>query len=92
MLEIGADYNSGDAPAEPPAADGLAEEARELRLLPGKGALPLAEIVAAYPKLRPIEAEGSDRSRVSAARRAPTRAADRQRDARSLGALPTRQP
>jgi len=46
-----------DAPAEPPAPDGLAEEARERRLLPGHGALPLAEIMAVYPHSGPIEAE-----------------------------------
>lgn len=46
-----------DARAEPPAPAALAEEAREHRLLPGQGALPLAEILAAYPKRCPIEAE-----------------------------------
>ena len=46
-----------DAPAEAPAPDGLAEEARERRLLPGHGALPLADIIAVYPDTRPIEAE-----------------------------------
>jgi hypothetical protein len=46
-----------DARAEPPAPAELAEEAREHRLLPGHGALPLAQIVAAYPEPRPIDAE-----------------------------------
>jgi sugar phosphate isomerase/epimerase len=46
-----------DARAAPPAPAELAEEAREHRLLPGHGALPLAEIVAAYPEPRPIDAE-----------------------------------
>ena len=45
-----------DARAEPPPA-GFAEEAREHRLLPGHGALPLVELVTAYPEPRPIDAE-----------------------------------
>jgi hypothetical protein len=41
----------------PPAPERLAEEAREHRLLPGRGELPLLEILAAYPANRPIDAE-----------------------------------
>ena len=46
-----------DAPAEAPDANGLAEEARGRRRLPGHGALPLAELLAAYPEGRPLDAE-----------------------------------
>jgi sugar phosphate isomerase/epimerase len=46
-----------DAPREAPDANGLAEEARQRRLLPGRGELALAELVAAYPDGRPIDAE-----------------------------------
>ena len=46
-----------DAPREAPDPNGLAEEARERRLLPGRGELPLAELFAAYPEGRPIDAE-----------------------------------
>jgi sugar phosphate isomerase/epimerase len=46
-----------DAALAPPSPGGLAEEAREHRLLPGRGELPLLEILAAYPAHRPIDAE-----------------------------------
>ena len=46
-----------DAPGEAPDPKGLAEEARQRRLLPGRGELALAELVAAYPDGRPIDAE-----------------------------------
>jgi sugar phosphate isomerase/epimerase len=46
-----------DAPREAPDPNGLAEEARQGRLLPGRGELALAELVAAYPDGRPIDAE-----------------------------------
>jgi sugar phosphate isomerase/epimerase len=46
-----------DAPPTPPPAAALAEEAREQRMLPGHGALPLAELLAAYPADRPYVAE-----------------------------------
>ena len=46
-----------DAVLAPPNPEGLAEEAREHRLLPGRGELPLLEILAAYPANRPIDAE-----------------------------------
>ena len=46
-----------DAPGAAPHPDRLAEEARERRLLPGRGALPLAALLAAYPEGRPIDAE-----------------------------------
>ena len=46
-----------DAPRAAPAPNGLAQEARERRLLPGRGELALAELFAAYPDGRPIDAE-----------------------------------
>ena len=46
-----------DAPGAAPHPDRLAEEARERRLVPGRGALPLAALLAAYPEGRPIDAE-----------------------------------
>ena len=46
-----------DAPGQAADPNGLAEEARGRRLLPGHGALPLAELFTAYPKGRPIDAE-----------------------------------
>ena len=46
-----------DAPRHPPPPNALAEEARERRLLPGRGQLPLAELLKVYPAQRPIDAE-----------------------------------
>jgi sugar phosphate isomerase/epimerase len=46
-----------DAPRRPPLPHALAEEAREYRLLPGRGELPLAELLKVYPPTRPIDAE-----------------------------------
>lgn len=46
-----------DAPAAPPPADGLALEARERRLLPGAGELPLEAILKAVGSGRQIDAE-----------------------------------
>lgn len=50
-----------DAPAEAPPGgmDGLVEEARHRRLLPGLGALPLEELLAAVPQV-PISVEIHD--------------------------------
>jgi sugar phosphate isomerase/epimerase len=45
-----------DAPADAPAADLLAEEARHHRLPPGAGELPLAALLAAAPEL-PVSVE-----------------------------------
>jgi sugar phosphate isomerase/epimerase len=62
-----------DAPLIPPEAPGLAEEARERRLLPGRGELPLAQLLAVYPANRPIDAEvpiGRDFPRLDALDRA----------------------
>jgi sugar phosphate isomerase/epimerase len=46
-----------DARAEPPPAEGLANEARSDRLLPGLGALPLVELLDALPTGIPIGVE-----------------------------------
>jgi sugar phosphate isomerase/epimerase len=46
-----------DAPAEPPLAEDLANEARSDRLLPGLGALPLNELLDALPSGIPIGVE-----------------------------------
>jgi sugar phosphate isomerase/epimerase len=46
-----------DARAEPPPAEGLANEARSDRLLPGLGALPLTELLDALPAGIPIGVE-----------------------------------
>ena len=46
-----------DARAEPPPAEGLANEARSDRLLPGLGALPLSELLDALPTGIPIGVE-----------------------------------
>src|SRR5262245_9718740 len=46
-----------DAPRRPPSPNALAEEARERRLLPGRGQLALAELLKVYPAQRPIDAE-----------------------------------
>jgi len=46
-----------DAPARDPGDAGLVEEAREGRLFPGEGELPLAEILAALPADVPISVE-----------------------------------
>jgi sugar phosphate isomerase/epimerase len=46
-----------DAPAASPPAEGLATEAREDRLPPGEGDLPLAAIVAAAARVDAIDAE-----------------------------------
>jgi len=45
--------NSAMAPGAAPHPDRLAEEARERRLVPGRGALPLATLLAAYPEAAP---------------------------------------
>jgi sugar phosphate isomerase/epimerase len=46
-----------DAPLSPPAPQFLAEEAREKRLLPGRGELPLLDILRRVPPGCPITAE-----------------------------------
>jgi sugar phosphate isomerase/epimerase len=46
-----------DAPLRTPAPDGLATEAREHRLLPGGGELPLRDLLAALPDAVPLAAE-----------------------------------
>jgi sugar phosphate isomerase/epimerase len=46
-----------DAPAASPGADGLRGEARETRLYPGDGGLPLAAFLSALPADKPIAME-----------------------------------
>jgi sugar phosphate isomerase/epimerase len=46
-----------DAPLRPPRREDLADEAREQRLLPGKGELPLLELLRQVPSDLPIAAE-----------------------------------
>lgn len=46
-----------DAPLAAPAHEGLAAEARERRLLPGEGELPLDALLAAVPEGSPLVAE-----------------------------------
>ncbi len=46
-----------DAPLAPPSVDQLAQEARERRLLPGAGGLPLEAILAILPGDLPLDAE-----------------------------------
>jgi sugar phosphate isomerase/epimerase len=46
-----------DAPAIAPPREALAEEARERRLLPGEGELPLPEIISALPTQLTLDAE-----------------------------------
>lgn len=46
-----------DAPLTPPPPEGLAEEARERRMLPGTGGLPLRRILEALPRDCPLDAE-----------------------------------
>lgn len=54
-----------DATAEPPAPDGLRDEALHGRMLPGDGALPLAEVLATVPDV-PVSVELRSRSLMSA--------------------------
>jgi sugar phosphate isomerase/epimerase len=54
-----------DAPAEPPARDDLRDEALHGRMLPGAGALPLTEVLAAVPDV-PVSLELRSRSLMSA--------------------------
>ncbi len=46
-----------DAPADAPAPDRLVDEARSGRLLPGEGAIPIAELVATLPVSVPLALE-----------------------------------
>ncbi len=46
-----------DAPLAPPPTELLAQEARERRVLPGTGELPLAEMLTILPNEKPLDAE-----------------------------------